>query len=998
MTSKTHRPRQAAALSAAVLSVLAAHANADGSAASRELEEIVVTGSYLLNRGQSEALPIRVLSADELRLSGTPPMIEVFRAMPEIAGALGNANSSQANKGQGTEGAENINLRGLGPDRNLVLLNGKRLPLLGGAWVNTRLIPWSAVERMEVLKDSAASTYGSDAMTGVVNFITRRNFDGLEFGADYTHVEDTDGNYRVDATWGKVTDKWNAMVSGGYQETSRLWVRDREWSTPDYLVNPDAGWNFSSNPSQFVPVGPVGAGGVLAATGGRQVDVGCQALGSVVVRFGTTDFCINNVQRYQSLVNPARIYQLYGEFNMEFTPDINLHLEATYAKSLSTVDYPPSFNQPKPVTETVLPANINPASFQPGTSPRLFGNWFVPLTNPGLAAYAAANPSQFPANTTGIFIPIGQWRPYLLGGNPFFGGGLDNSAFQRRDQEQYRFSAGLTGKLGSSIDYDANVTWGQNYHYLLGFDQTGVETQLALRGLGGPNCNWQTATPGSPGCLWLNPMSNAIPGSPLNGVPVNPNYNASVTNDNPELYNWLMRSQERFIRGTTTEVNYVLNGPLGLLDLSGGDVEWAAGVQYRRQSFEEHNSEYANRTRVPCLNSPLDIPNADVCTPTPYTPLGLAVAFFPTAIESETWAAFGELMLPFTDRSNVTIGGRFEDAGSDGGSNFTPQIRGKWQVLNWLALRGSASTSFRAPPQYALAPNPIGSIPNINGRPTALDTIGNPDLEPEEATVFSVGMIVQAGNFDASVDYFHYDISNILTQEPQNAIVNALFPPTGGDNCATLDPAFIAAHFEFSGTCSRANLSKVKLLRINGPDAMFDGIDLRLSYVFDQVFGGALTLEAVGTKTLNFEFDPFTVAGLQIAGFEAAGYLNAGTLAYTLPEDKWSGFVNYSRGPVNLRWSVRYNSSYTDQRTLAAPGTVVFPVGATGKLIDQEIGSTTLHDFATVIELPRNLSLTLAVSNVFDEEPQQVRLPEGYDAMTADVVGRNYRVGLRAKF
>jgi hypothetical protein len=125
-----------------------------------------------------------------------------------------------------------------------------------------------------------------------------------------------------------------------------------------------------------------------------------------------------------------------------------LHLEALYSESEALVHYPPSFNQPKPITETVLPSNINPASWIAGTTPRLFNNWFVPMTNPGLAAYAAANPAQFPAGTTGIFIPIGQWRPYLVGGNPFFGADPANSAYQTRDQEQFRLSAGLTGSVG----------------------------------------------------------------------------------------------------------------------------------------------------------------------------------------------------------------------------------------------------------------------------------------------------------------------------------------------------------------------------------------------------------------------------------------------------------------------------------------------------------------------------------------------------------------------
>jgi iron complex outermembrane receptor protein len=346
-----------------------------------------------------------------------------------------------------------------------------------------------------------------------------------------------------------------------------------------------------------------------------------------------------------------------------------------------------------------------------------------------------------------------------------------------------------------------------------------------------------------------------------------------------------------------------------------------------------------------------------------------------------------ETVLPFTERSNVTIGARYEDYGADGGATFDPQIRGKWQLLDWLALRGSASTTFRAPPQTSLAPNPTASIPNILGRPTSLDLVGNPDLEPETATTFSVGLLVQAGGFDAALDYYSYEIDDLLTTEPQNAIVNAVFPngAAGANNCATTDAKFLADHFVFNGACSAANIAKVQLLRINGPQANFDGLDLRASYRFDGVVGGALTLGAVANQTLGFEFEAFSVAGLAIPGFDAVGRLNAGTLAYTLPEYKGQAFVNYARGPVNLRWSTRYNSSYIDQRQLATA-------------IGYEIPSTTLHDFAALISLPRDLTLTLAVSNIFDEDPPLARLPEGYDAMTGDPLGRNYRIGLRMKF
>jgi iron complex outermembrane receptor protein len=429
-----------------------------------------------------------------------------------------------------------------------------------------------------------------------------------------------------------------------------------------------------------------------------------------------------------------------------------------------------------------------------------------------------------------------------------------------------------------------------------------------------------------------------------------------------------------------------MDGLLGI-SLSGGEVAWAAGGQLRRISFQERNSEYADRTRVPCLNSPLNIPNADICTPTPYTPLGLAAAFEPTDITTDIFAAFVELSVPISEAIDLSLGARYEDYGSDGGGTFDPQVRAKIQVLDWLALRASASTTFRAPPQTSLAPNPLASIPTILGRPTALDITGNPDLKPETATTYNIGLLVRTGNFDAGIDYYHYDVRDILTTEPQNAIVNAVFPNGAGgtNNCSTVSAEFLADHFVFNGPCSAANLSKVLLLRINGPDTTFSGIDLRASYRFDDVAGGTLTLNTVLNRTLSYEFDAFEVAGLAIPGFEAVGFLNAGTLAHPLPEWKAQAFVNYSRGPVNLRWSVRYNDEYVDQRQ-----------GATA--VGRDIESRALADFAAIITLPEDVTLTLAVSNIFDEDPPLARLAEGYDAMTSDPLGRNFRIGLRKVF
>lgn len=943
--------------------------------------DIVVTGSRLLTTKQAEALPLRSIDALELQKQGSPPLLDVIRALPESAGAIGNSNSSQPGKGQGFEGSESVNLRGLGPDRNLVLLNGKRLPLTSGFFVNTRNIPASAIARIEVLKDAASTTYGSDAMTGVVNFITKRGFTGFDIGGDYTLIDDTDGDWRIDGTYGAKGDNWDLLISAGYQKRAQLRVKDRPWSTPPYSVNPDAGWNFSSNPAQFVPVGLVGPGGTLAPTGARAVDAGCAPLGGIQPFAG---FCVNNVQLWQDLVAPAKTWQAYTEFNYDLG-GTELHLEGYYSRLDTRVNYPPSFNQPKPITETVLPAQINPASYAPGTSPRLFSNWFVPLTNPGLAAYAAANPAQFPAGTTGIFIPIGQWRPYLLGGNPFFGDAA-TPAYQGREQDEFRISGGLTGTIGGSTDWNFDVTYGQNKHHLYGWDSSGVMIELALRGLGGPNCQWQTAAPGSTGCLWLNPMSNAIQSAPINGVQVNPGYNAAVANTK-EVADWLMLKQERFLTSKSAETNLGFNGEFAGIDLGGGAVKWAAGGQWRWLAFNERDSKYADRTQVPCLNSTLNIPNANICTPTPYTPLGLAAAFAPTDIKTNVFAVFGEVFVPFSARSNLTLGARYEDYGANGGASFNPQARAKFQLTDWLALRGSVSSTFRAPPQTSLAPNPTASIPNIFGRATALDLIGNPALEPERATTWGGGVLVQAGRFDAAVDYYRYSVSDILTTEPQNAVVNALFPngPTGADNCATLDPAYISAHFQFTGPCSAANLSKVLLLRVNGPKANFSGIDFRGSFTQPNVFGGTLQVGGVANLVLSYKFDPFQVAGLTVTGFDAVRKLNAGTLAHTLPKFKLNTFVNYENGPVNLRWSGRYYSSYVDQRQATTA-------------IGYRINGQFLHDVALNLELLKDTTLTVAVINLLDKDPPLARLPEGYDAMTSDPLGRTVRIGMRKKF
>ena len=139
------------------------------------VKDIVVTGTLI--RGREDAsLPIDVISSEELLRQGSPSVVELLKALPTSNGVIGDSNQFDS-RSQGAEGIASVNLRGLGPGRTLVLLNSKRLVSAGNGVpaVDINLLPLAAIGRIEILKDGAAATYGSDAIAGVVNFITKRD-------------------------------------------------------------------------------------------------------------------------------------------------------------------------------------------------------------------------------------------------------------------------------------------------------------------------------------------------------------------------------------------------------------------------------------------------------------------------------------------------------------------------------------------------------------------------------------------------------------------------------------------------------------------------------------------------------------------------------------------------------------------------------------------------------------------------------------------------------
>ena len=217
------------------------------------VKDIVVTGSLIRGSREDAPAPVDVISSEELSRQGNPSVLDLLKNLPTSNGVIGDANQFDA-RSQGNEGVASINLRGLGPQRTLVLLNGKRIVQSGGSGipiVDVNLIPSAAIGRVEVLKDGAAATYGSDAIAGVVNFITKTNQEGLLVSGDYRYISGSKGDYGGAVSFGHSQDGFRFLVSAGYQHRSELQTLDRDYVTQPYPNNPQGGYRSEEHTSEL---------------------------------------------------------------------------------------------------------------------------------------------------------------------------------------------------------------------------------------------------------------------------------------------------------------------------------------------------------------------------------------------------------------------------------------------------------------------------------------------------------------------------------------------------------------------------------------------------------------------------------------------------------------------------------------------------------------------------------------------------------------------------
>ena len=301
----------------------------------KSVEEVVVTGSYIKQSPEDAALPVDVVNSEDLFKLGSPSIVELVKSLGVSSGVDGETNQFQSNN---LEGTGNINLRGLGAGRTLVLLNGRRNVYSPRAiaeqqqlFVDIKNIPSIALQQVEILKDGAAATYGSDAISGVVNFITRSTFEGFEITASHKNMQDSDGDNDISAIFGHDFGNTNLMISASYSERSELRVADRDWAIrPDGFNGNSRAYTGIPNPGTILPLATIGDATTFGIPGFVKDPESANLAGSInnLRAFGTYNYTV-----FDNLIEDENSTNLFSEITHEFNNDVKMTVELLWSQA-----------------------------------------------------------------------------------------------------------------------------------------------------------------------------------------------------------------------------------------------------------------------------------------------------------------------------------------------------------------------------------------------------------------------------------------------------------------------------------------------------------------------------------------------------------------------------------------------------------------------------------------------------------------------------------------
>lgn len=697
---------------------------------------IVVTGSLFRRTDTETPSPVTVLTSESLERAGITTVADAIRGVSaDSAGSIGVGFQSGF-----SAGGSAVSLRGLGVSSTLVLVDGLRstnFPISDdghNAYVDLNSIPFSLIDRVEVLKDGASSTYGADAIGGVVNLILKKQFTGIEGRAQAGASQEGDaGHQRVSLTAGfgdYETQGWNFYINGEYQQDGRVSAHSRGFpynnrdltsiggndnnaadnslttATPNAVVVRTTQTNLN-NPLAG-GTAPFTVGGVATYT---SLNLNCSNGTFAVTTGGSQGVgCKHNIEdEYFQLAPLQRKWSINGRLSLRVSDDIEAYVTGSYSNSyVSILNAPRALRNTQPYGGAPSLASSNPGIVLPvyictaGVNCATVGAPGRALNpnNPYAAAFAAD-----PAN--------GAARIYYLFG--------DILAGSDRTNEVYRVAAGLHGTFGDDWTWKVDGVYARDNLEIVQHGYLNIANTLNAINTGAYN--------------FVNPSANS-------------------------------QAVRNFIAPDKTTPSFSEMMSLDasitkqLFELPGGPLMLAVGGQVRHEELENNNQ-----------NAALDT----------YS-LTTSSAFGKHTVS----AGYFEIQAPILDILEVNASGRY-DHYSEGFGAFSPKVGVKFTPIKQLAFRGTYSKGFRAPTfaesgprsQYAgfVTTTPSASFQAAHGgtsNPYSLaysvgrGFVGNPDLEPEKSRSFTAGVIFEPFKWlSMTIDYYNVKKSNLIANGPR---------------------------------------------------------------------------------------------------------------------------------------------------------------------------------------------------------------------------------------
>ena len=870
------------------------------------LQAITVTGSLIRSVDVETAQPVTELSHQALQQQG---FVSVGQILQNVSSVGSSGTSSQSALGNIV--GQYVSLRGLGAPRTLVLVDGQRwtTDIFGETDLST--IPSSIIDHIEILQDGASAIYGSDAIAGVVNIITKKDFDGVQVDTyNSMYSPQNDGkNSQFSLTGGKKFSRGSFLFNVTAQNTNGLMANDRDYSKYGFF---SLGPNYPQSQTVPSPYGTIT--GALNPATGLPVSLPQLANGPITVNMGQNGLDIANYHvntfgsqypspyfnnDYQnsayleSLIPDNRLRSYYLKGDYQLTDHITATVSGTYNtnnSSTSTSGYPLSSLTPANGTHLAqalgLPIGTFPTVYFPTLSSQSYYN---PLPGNNLEFEL---PLQYPNRVTYNKIKQYGWRFGLEG---------DFSLGER----EFNWDAGY-----SDYRYDQSSFGPGNLNMVHVAQAVGPSFM-------GPNGVVECGTAGNviAGCVPLNPFSGA----------------GGIT---PAEINYLniYAGTRSFSETKTLDVN--LSGDMFTLpqSLGNGDVTFAVGADHR------------------------DISGA--ATPDQYTQLGLNTNLQqnPGSGSYGLNEAYAEVNIPVlkdvpgAQLLDVDLAHRFSHYTNFGNTNNN-QFKLSWQPIDDVLVRASYGTGFRAPAianlyggalqsftnytdpcdiNFGLTGNPVvkqrclngfAGLPGVgpgftqlipNGSPipqpdqtstTPFFTGANPNLKPETSKSYTAGIVYSPHyltGFNATVDWYRIRIDNVITLPTASSIL---------DNCYQLGETQQCDQFQRSQAGGPFNGQVINLVQtlVNQGFVEERGEDLSLSYLFPETPVGLFKLDSTSTYINSVKEQ--TTPGGPIISNTLGSY---DTVLGPLWRFRSTVNLNWSYKHFGATWTVRYYSSLSE--------------------------------------------------------------------------------------